>query len=189
MVAVAEVMSAGKFAEGLTWQEYIDSIQANKETFIRNYETFTVPAEEAAFFQAFNQRKGGGVKMVILGEDWCSDVVRGLPIAVRLAEASGLECKIFPKDHHLDLMGEFLWRHEFQSLPVIIFYTKDWKELGHWIERPAIGYKQQAELTDAIASLPEEERRTETRNRRAAWQDQWKLETVKELRELLYRVM
>lgn len=189
MVTTAEIMSTEKFAEGLTWEQYSSSIQASKDMFMRNYETFTVPADEAAFFQAFDKRKGGGVKMVIIGEDWCPDVVRGLPIAVRVAEAGGLECRIFPRDQHPELRDSFLWRHEYQSIPVVVFYNKDFKDLGHWIERPGIAYKQMAELTDAIANLSEEERRAETRNRRAEWQELWKTETVRELRELLYRVM
>lgn len=189
MVAVAEVMNVEKFAEGQTWEQYSESIKASKEQFATNYETFSVAADEAAFFTAFNARKGGGVKMVIIGEDWCPDVVRGLPIAVRVAEAGGMECRIFPRDSHPELRDQFLWRHEFQSIPVVVFYNRDFKELGHWIERPAIGYKQAAELTDALAHLSEEERRTEARARRAEWQDAWKVEEVKELRELLYRVM
>ncbi|MBI4498818.1 MAG: thioredoxin family protein [Chloroflexi bacterium] len=189
MVTTSTIMDAEQFAQGLTWEQYAASLQSNKDAFIRNYETFKVSEEDAAFFRAFNQRKGGQVKMVIIGEDWCPDVVRGLPIAVRVAEAGGMDVRIFPRDQHQDLMAHYLWRHEYASIPVVIFYTQDGKELGHWIERPAIGYKQMAELTDALASLTEEQRREETRKRRAEWQELWKQETVRELRELLYRVM
>ncbi len=189
MVTATTIMDAEKFAQGLTWEQYASSIQANKEGFQRTYDSFTMPEEDAAFFRAYNERKGGGVKMVIIGEDWCPDVVRGLPVAVKIAEASGLEYRIFVRDQNPELRDSFLWRHEYPSIPVVAFFNKDFKELGHWIERPAIAYKQMAELADDLKALSDEERRAESGKRRAEWADSWKKETVRELKELLYRVM
>ena len=137
----------------------------------------------------FSARKGGDVKMAIIGADWCPDVVRGLPIAVKLAEAAGLDYRIFVKEEHADLMEQFTWRHEFQSIPVVVFYTNDWHELGSWIERPAIAYKQMAELADELKGKSDEERRAISGAKRNEWADAWKQEEVRELKELLYRVM
>ena len=36
-------------------------------------------------------RPDGPAKVLILGEDWCPDVFRGMPVVVRMAEAAGLE--------------------------------------------------------------------------------------------------
>src|SRR5688572_28823204 len=97
--AQAGVVTPERFAQGHTWDAYIASIKANKEKFVKNYETFKLTDDDTAFFQAFNEKKGP-VKMVAIGEDWCPDVVRGLPVGARLAEAGGFEFRIFPRDEN-----------------------------------------------------------------------------------------
>ena len=186
-----QIMTAERFTQGHTWSEYIALIKANKEGFQQFYDEFQVDPGDAAFFKKFNAAKGL-VKMVVIGEDWCPDVVRGVPVAVRVAEAAGMELRIFPRDSHLDLMDEYLWRHEFLSIPVFVFFDKDWKELGHWIERPAAAYKFVADLRQDLAQrkLSEEETLQTIRERRAGVQKEWMGETVRELREqVLTRVM
>src|SRR3989304_20153 len=39
------------------------------------------------------------------------------------------------RDQNLDIANEFLYKGEFQSIPTLVFYTKDLKYLAHWIER------------------------------------------------------
>lgn len=185
-----EIMNAERFVQGLTWAQYLDSIKVNKEKFQQFYDEFQVKPEEVAFFKQYNAKRGP-VKLVVIGEDWCPDVVRGIPVAVRLAEAAGFELRIFPRDQHLDLMNEYLWRHEFLSIPVFVFFDKDWKELGHWIERPAAGYKFGSDLNQELSkeNLSDEERTKIIRERRAGVQVAWMHETIREIREfILYRV-
>ena len=186
----APVVTPERFAQGLTWQDYLTSIQANKERFAKNYETFQVKADDAAFFRSYNERKGP-VKLVAIGEDWCPDVVRGMPVAARLAEAGGFEMRIFPRDKHLDLMNEYLWRHKYMCIPVFVFFDKDWKEMGHFIERPASAYKFMADIRDGLSEeMPEEEKLKIVRQRREGVQDGWMHETIKEIREqIFYRVL
>ncbi len=189
--AEKQVMTPERFAQGYTWQDYMASIKANKERFQQNYDEFQVDPDMVPFFKAFNAKKGP-VKLVAIGEDWCSDVVRGLPVAARLAEAAGFDLRIFPRDANLDLMNEYLWRHQYLSIPVFVFFDRDWKELGHWIERPAIGYKFVAELQEELAKsgASADEVAAATRERRAAAQKEWMHETIRELKEqVLYRVM
>ncbi len=185
-----EIMNAEKFAQGLTWAQYVDSIKVNKEKFQQFYDEFQVKPEEVEFFKQYNAKRGP-VKLVVIGEDWCPDVVRGIPVAVRLAEAAGFELRIFPRDQHLDLMNEYLWRHEFLSIPVFVFFDKDWKELGHWVERPAAGYKFASDLNQELSkdNLSDEDRTKVIRERRAGVQVEWMHETIREIREfILYRV-
>ena len=186
-----QTMTPERFSQGFTWTDWSAKIKANKEHFQTNYADFQVRPEEVEFFRQFNANKGP-VKLVAIGEDWCGDVVRGLPVAVRLAEAAGLELRIFDRDENLDLMNEYLWRHEFLSIPVFAFFDKDWNELGHWIERPAVGYKFTADLRDELSAqnLSDEERTQITRRRREGVQTEWMHETIRELREqVLSRVL
>ncbi len=189
--AEKQIMTPERFAQGFTWTDYMASIKANKARFQQFYDTFKVDPESVEFFKAFNARKGP-VKVVVIGEDWCPDVVRGIPVAVRLAEAAGFDLRIFPRDSNLDLMNEYLWRHQYQSIPVFVFFDKDWKELGHWIERPAIGYKYMADVRQELESSnqTEEQIAAAMRERRASQQELWMKETIRELKEqVFYRVL
>ena len=188
---VKQIMTPERFAQGMTWSQYVDSIKANKERFLQFYSDFKVKPEEVAFFKKFNAKKGP-IKVVVIGEDWCPDVVRGIPVAVRLAEAVGMDLRIFPRDQNMDLMNEYLWRHEYLSIPVFAFFDKDWKELGHWIERPASGYKFAADLTEELSesNLSDEDKTKLIRERRAGVQLAWIHDTVQEIREyIFYRVL
>jgi thiol-disulfide isomerase/thioredoxin len=186
-----QVMSAERFAKGQTWQQYSSSIKANVERFKEFYDTFKPDPQEVEFYKKFNEKKGG-VKIVAIGADWCPDVVRGIPVIARVAEAAGMDLRIFPKEENMDLMGEYLWRHTYESIPVFVFFDKDWKELGHFTEGPVTRYKFMADLNEELSKqgLSDEERTKIVRERRAGVQMDWARDTVKEIREqILYRVM
>ena len=191
MVTTIQVVTAERFAQGLPWAQYVETIKSNKEQFIKNYQEFKLNPSDLEFFKGYVQRKGGVVNVLCLGEDWCPDVVRGLPIMVRIAEESGMTYKIFPRDTNLDIMEQYLNRRQHQSIPTFVFFNEEFKELGTWIERPAIAYKFMAELEGELSklNLSEEELRAETRRRRLEAQELWKQETVREIRELLYRAI
>jgi hypothetical protein len=97
----------------------------------------------------------------VISEDWSSDCRRDVPWLARLAEAGGLELRIFNRDgrrilgtrrpdpavapdaNH-DLMLGFLNVKnggEWASLPVAVIYTRDLRELHRYIEYPAIYHK------------------------------------------------
>ena len=91
-------------------------------------------------------------------------------------------------------MNEFLKRGEFQSIPTLVFYTKDHKYLGHWIERAQKAVEEMPQLT-AISSrlrqegISEEERAT-TMKEYAAFQNGpvwrgWQDAEVKEIIQLI----
>jgi len=103
----------------------------------------------------------GPAKTLVISEDWSSDCRRDVPMLARLAEAGGLEMRIFNRDGNKilgtrrpdpvaypdgnhDIMLEFLNAKnggEWASLPVVVFYTGDFHELHRYIEYPAIYHK------------------------------------------------
>ncbi len=190
MVTTVQGVTSERFAKGLTWEQYVEEIKTNKEQFLKNYHELELDPEDVAFFKKFVAKKGE-VHVVALGEDWCPDVVRGLPVMAKVAHATGMDLKVFPRDVNLDIMEQYLWRRQHQSIPVFVFFDKEFKELGTWFERPAVAYKFMAELTEQMEAmkLSEEESRAESRKRRQEAQELWKKETVREFKELLYRVM
>ena len=140
-------------------------------------------------FRDLASRSNGPAKMLVLGEDWCGDVVRGLPVFSRIAEAGGMEISIFPRDLHHDIMNEFLKEGQWMSIPVAVFYTKDHKYICHWIERPAIAEQEMAEMETAIRGenpeITDQEFSRERRARTAARAGDWIEATIVELKELL----
>ena len=57
------------------------------------------------------------MKALVIGEDWCPDVWRGLPVIAKVAEQTGMELRIFFRDQNKDIMSEFLNQGEFESNP------------------------------------------------------------------------
>ena len=140
-------------------------------------------------FRDLAGRSNGPTKMLVIGEDWCGDVVRGLPVLARIAEAAGMEISIFPRDLNHDIMNEFLKEGKWMSIPVAVFYTRDHQYISHWIEHPAVAEREMAEMETEIRSenpqINDQDFSRERRARTAARADNWIAATVVELKELL----
>ena len=186
------VVTPDRFNSGLTYDEYLSRIQRNRQKFEYNYNETTVSQDDASAFRSLASRDGGPAKVLALGEDWCPDVFRGLPVMARIAEAAGMELRVFPRDENLDIMGEFLNRGESQSIPTFVFYTSDHRYIAHWIERPAKANAGMGEVMRRYEGLDRSKPADLAKLRQLAeefqtgpvWAD-WRVETVRELRELL----
>jgi Thioredoxin len=132
-------ISRERFATGLTGQEFLDSIEMNKERFLDNVEANSFTDEDLKFFAQHP------VSIAALAEDWCTDVVQFLPVVIKLDQQSpAVTLKVFKRDDNLDLMDQYLNRGEFRSIPTFIVYDPDWNELGFYSERPAEVTKRMA---------------------------------------------
>ena len=138
------VVTPERFSSGFTYKDYIAQIKVNSDRFEQYYQTVEVSQDDADFFK--KAVEAGVTKMLVLGEDWCPDVFRGMPVTARISEASGMELRVFPRDENLDIMNEFLKDGEFQSIPTVVLYDKDHSYLGHWIERPAKANEERAQI-------------------------------------------
>ena len=184
--AAESVVTPERFARGLTYEQYVGQIERNQDRFQMNYEGTTVSEEDAAALRALVAKPNGPAKMLVLGEDWCPDVYRGLPVLAKIAEAAGMELRVFPRDQHLDIMNEFLKDGEYQSIPTAVFYTRDHRYITHWIERP----QQANDEMHLMRKLYEGRTREEAAPDVRAFQEGpvwagWRDATVKELRQLL----
>jgi hypothetical protein len=115
--------------------------------------------EQAAASRWLAAQPGGPAKVLVLSEDWSSDCRRDVPYLARLAEAGGLELRIFTRDGdtmllkglpdasaggNADLVLEYANEKDGQkwaSVPVAVFFTKDFRELYRYVEYPAIYHK------------------------------------------------
>jgi len=112
------------------------------------------PAHEAAWTWLVAQ-PGGPARVLAISEEWSSDCRRDIPVLAKLADTVGLDLRIFTRDGktngrgprpepdspNADLMAQFLNERDgqtFQSIPVIVFYAKDFTPLYRYTEFPAV---------------------------------------------------
>lgn len=180
------IVNPQRFAQGLTYEQYLAQIEANREHFERNQQEFQYSPDDEQAFARLSQ-KIGPIKVLTLAEHWCPDVYRGLPIMARIAEKAGMELRVFPRDKNLDIMNLYLNQGKYLSIPTFVFFDKNWQALGQWIERPAVATQLMNQIREELAktNLSQEETRAELRKRVEGLWGHWRQETVRELRELL----
>ncbi|MBI5947354.1 MAG: thioredoxin family protein [Chloroflexi bacterium] len=154
--ATANPITADRFAKGKTFREYVESGIRNKELFEQNYNGLVISPAQAAKLKALAAKPGGPHHMVVIGEDWCPDVYRGLGVAQKIAEAMGIELRMFERDQHKDMIQPYLKDGQFESIPVYVFYDKDHRELGHFIERPKLANEQLHVTRDVLGDMSPE---------------------------------
>jgi hypothetical protein len=195
-----------RFKTGKTYAQYVESGIRNRELFDRNYEGTVPTPDQAAKLKALAAKPGGPARLAVIGEDWCPDVYRGMPVAARIAEAMGIEMRVFERDQNKDLIQSYLHNGEFESIPVLVFFDADHNQLGHFIERPALANEQMHQVRSVLGpTRPEDiakelghepteeevaEFRAKSRDKYLEWQKGetwagWRSATIDEVVELL----
>jgi thiol-disulfide isomerase/thioredoxin len=186
MTQQTSVVTPERFASGLTYDEYMNRITRNRDQFQANYEGTPLTDEDVRRFKEIVARPNGPAKVLALAEDWCPDVFRGLPVMARIAEAAGMELRVFPRDENLDIMNEFLKDGQFQSIPTFVFYTRDHRYICHWIERPQKANDEMHLLRKLYEGRTREEAAEDVQKFREGpvWAG-WRRATIDELLQLL----
>ncbi len=189
MADTTKGITGERFSQGFTYQEYMDQVESNRERYDEHAAGFKLSDEDAKSFKAMAE-KPGGLKVLAIGEDWCPDVHRGLPVIGEIARAAGIELRVFYRDKNPDIMDLYLKDGQFQSIPVFAFFDDNMKPLCHWIERPEAAVRFMEELGAELSKkkLTEDEIRQERRQRNAPMAEKWRQETVVELKSLLSKV-
>jgi hypothetical protein len=120
-----------RFNSALTWKDYMAQMGDTRAKTEQNYANSKLTDEERKFFGGVS-----GVKYVVmLAENWCGDVHRNSPLIAHIVDAMpGAELRVFFRDQNADLRDTFL-NNGYQSIPVVVFFDKDWNEIGRWLER------------------------------------------------------
>ena len=141
-----------RFEQGMSYDAYKAQMTRNRERLEANEQSLDLAGADLDFFQQLPQP----LNVVAIAEDWCGDVINNLPVLGQLAEASGkLNVRVFLRDQNLDLADQYLKEGQFRSIPVFVFLDETFRELGHWIERPArIHAMQTAMRSNLFATDP-----------------------------------
>lgn len=177
-----EDISADLFARGRTFDEYVAFIGSPENLqraasqgprqdlsayFREAFERARLTEDQEAALTWLVAQPNGPAKMLVISEEWSSDCRRDVPTFARIAAATGLELRIFPRDGQgydeppadLDLMAGFLNHKKgqtFRSIPVCTFYTNDFAYLYHYTEYPAIYDKDRLVAQNIRAPKPGE---------------------------------
>jgi hypothetical protein len=124
-------LDAKRFATGLTWKDYLAQMGDTRARTEDNYGKAALTEEERRFFSGITQVRYA----LMLAENWCGDVHRNSPLIAHVCEAmQNCDLRVFFRDKEPDLRDTFL-NNGYQSIPVVVFFDKDWNEIGRWIER------------------------------------------------------
>ena len=174
-------MTPERFAKGMTFDDYVkfsgspenlgrEGFDIRRFSLVRprvdwsgflreRYAKARLTAEQTAAIEWLAAQPGGPAKILMLSEDWSSDCRRDVPYLARLADAGGLELRIFTRDGdtmlrqglpdpagggNADLVVAYANEKNGQrwaSIPVAVFFTEDFVELYRYVEYPAIYHK------------------------------------------------
>src|SRR5437899_10463006 len=185
----------------------------NSAVFRERYAKSRLTGEQSAAIKWLVTQPDGPAKILVISEDWSSDCRRDVPMLARLAEAGGLELRIFNRDgkkilgtrrpdpaadpdgNH-DIMLEFLNSkngREWASVPVVVIYTKTFRELHRYIEYPAIyhkdyirGHMQSARSGETEAQTKDRAQREFVAMQASPFFDVWASAGIDEILSALY---
>ena len=150
-------LDATRFATGMAWKDYLAQMGDTKARTEENYNKASLTADEKQFFSGLNQVK----HVLMLGENWCGDVHRNSPMIARIVEAMpGAEMRVFLRDQNVDLTDCFL-NNGYRSIPIVVFFDKDWNEIGRWIERAGTATRSRSPFGPSRSTRPPRTRRTQ----------------------------
>ena len=97
MARETSVVTPQRFSEGFDYLAYMKEIKVNKARFEGFYDGCQISDADVQAFRDLVARDDGPKKMLVLGEDWCGDVIRGLPVLAAFARPLAWICAFSPE--------------------------------------------------------------------------------------------
>ena len=221
------VVTPARFAQGMTFPQYVAHVatsenlqressqgppRVDQSGYLRErHQKVKLSESQTAMIKWLAAQPGGPAKVLVISEEWSSDCRRDVPALARLAEAGGMELRIFDRDGkkmsrssrpvpgespNADLMAEFLNERNgetYQSIPVAVFFDKDLRELYRYIEFPACYHKDRIRGHQTAARPGETPEQTQSRAAKefaamlgSPMLDVWSSAAIDEILSLLY---
>jgi hypothetical protein len=160
-----------RFEQGMTFQQYLDQMGTNKETFVKFLSEIVIRPEDKEALAKLGKK----LKVMVITEDWCGDALYNVPVLAKLVEGNpNIEARVFLRDKNADLMDQYLNQGMFRSIPVFAFFDENMNEVARLLERPS-------KITEQLEKKMLEVRRS----MRSENLEQWRQDVVGEVRGLL----
>lgn len=122
-----------RFLAAPTFAEYLETVEKNEALWHGVHERVRVPDSLVEAVSALP----GRWHLLALSEDWCGDAVNLLPPIARWADSvPNVDLRILGRDDNLDIMDAHLTNGRSRSIPIVIVYDADFREVGWWGPRP-----------------------------------------------------
>ena len=126
------MITAERFAQGLTFPEYLAQMRANRERFAHRLAEADVRPGDREALHAL----GGRLRILVITEDWCGDALVSFPALARLvADDPDVQLRVFLRDASPDVMDRYLKRGLYRTIPVFVFLDEHMNELARFTER------------------------------------------------------
>jgi thioredoxin family protein len=167
MAQLKIALDTQRFTSGLTWKDYLAQMGDTRARTEDNYQKAVLTEEERRFFSGLAQVRYA----LMLAENWCGDVHRNSPVLARITEAMpNCDLRVLFRDQNLDLTDCFL-NNGYRSIPVLVFFDKDWNEIGRWIERPSAATQRMLAIrAKTVDVAPEDQKEAAMNQFRAQFQ-------------------
>ena len=124
-------MTAEKFRQGMTPQQYVDQMKTNQEAFQKVLASVKASPDDEAYFSTLPEP----LLVAVFTEDWCGDSLTGTPALFQLAKDTGnLEVRVFLRDQNTELAHAHLPEHRWGTVPVFVFFDPNMQEISRFIE-------------------------------------------------------
>jgi hypothetical protein len=157
------------FYQGETVEDFLESLAELADKYRQHIAE--VQLDEGLI--ASLEKMPADMRVMVIAEPWSGDVLYYFPVLISLAKKVGWEVRIFRRDKYPDLIMPYRKEGLYHSIPVFVFYDQNFKEIDHWIERPAEATRVIDEESLLLRRRLREEHKTE-----------WRQETIEELMEL-----
>ena len=134
----------------MRWDGFINYSRKNVDRMKEIYEATEIPADLAEEIKALDT----DIRLLVIGADWCGDVVANAPSISKLADLNPkIQLRVVDRDRHEDLMNHFLTNGS-KSIPKVILCTANMRKHKEWGPRPA---ECQAIMMEHKGKKPKEE--------------------------------
>lgn len=159
------------FRNGRTWEQFLGSVSAQRELWLRTESTVTLPPDFVERAKAASR----GLQLVVVAEDWCPDSAYTVPYVARLAQSAGVPLRIVDRAVGEPLMAAHRTPDGRTATPTIVLWRHG-RDVGAWVERPA-------ELQHMFLSMSTSAESAQRFSQRHTWYESDRGRTV--LREVL----
>src|SRR5262245_47548599 len=121
-------LDAQRFSKGLNWKDYMAQMGDTRARTEDYYSKSVLTDDEKKLLGGINQ----GTYARLLAPNRGGAVHRNSPLIAPACEAlQGCDLRVFSRDKEPDLRDTLL-NNGYQSIPAVVFFDKDWNEIGRW---------------------------------------------------------